>query len=93
MLVPVPVESEPKNRPKQEPTIRAIKQINRIMTTATQPPAAIAATNPFIAAAAALMAVAVAFTAAFAPVTAAFSAVLAAWAAALAAFAVACAAF
>ena len=60
------------------------------MTTATQPPAAIAATNPFIAAAAALMAVAVAFTAAFAPVTAAFAAV---WAAALAAFAVACAAF
>ena len=37
--------------PKQEPTMSAIKQITTMTTTATQPPAAIAAINSLIAAA------------------------------------------
>src|SRR5699024_897417 len=88
-LVPVPVDSEPKNRPKQEPTIKAIRHISRMITTAIQPPAAMAAINPFTAAMVAFMAVAVTLTAALTPVTVAFAAALAAWAAAFAAFAVA----
>ena len=50
--------------PKQEPTISAMRQITTMTTTATQPPAAIAATSAFIAAAMALIADAMAFAAA-----------------------------
>lgn len=50
--------------PKQEPTISAMRQITTMTTTATQPPAAIAATSAFIAAAMALIAAATAFAAA-----------------------------
>ena len=89
--MPVPVESEPKNKPKQEPTIRAIKQINKIITTATQPPAAMAAINPFTAAMVALTAAIVTRTAALTPAIVAFAVALAACAAFCAAFAVACA--
>ncbi len=53
-LVPVPAGSELKNSPKQEPETIAIKQINRIISTATQPPAAMAVINPFTAAMVAL---------------------------------------
>lgn len=87
-------ESSPlKKIPKQEPTTRAIRQIRRIMTTATHPPAAMAAIKPFTAAIVVLTAVTVAWIAAFTPVTVAFAAALAAWADALADFAVACAVF
>lgn len=75
--MPVPVESEPKNKPKQEPTIRAIKQINKIITTATQPPAAMAAINPFTAAMVALTAAIVTRTAALTPAIVAFAVALA----------------
>ena len=50
--------------PKQEPTISAMRQITTMTTTATQPPAAIAAASAFIAAAMALIAAATAFAAA-----------------------------
>ena len=63
------------------------------MTTATQPPAAIRAINPLIAAMVALMAAAVALTATFMPVTAAFAAVAVACAVFCAAFAACCAVF
>ena len=87
-------ESSPlKKIPKQEPTTRAIRQIRRIMTTATHPPAAMAAIKPFTAAIVVLTAVTVAWIAAFTPVTVAFAAALAAWADALTDFAVACAVF
>lgn len=72
-LVPVPAGSELKNSPKQEPETIAIKQINRIISTATQPPAAMAVINPFTAAMVALTAAAVALTATFAPVVADFA--------------------
>ena len=70
----------------------AIRQMTTITTTATQPPAAIAATSAFVAAIIALTAAIVAFTTAFAVTTAAFAAALTACAA-FAAFAVACAVF
>ena len=53
-----------KKIPKQEATIKPIKQITIIATTATQPPAAIAAISYLIAAAIALIAAAMAFAAA-----------------------------
>ena len=77
-LVPVPAGSELKNSPKQEPETIAIKQINRIISTATQPPAAMAVINPFTAAMVALTAAAVALTATFAPVDADFAVAFAA---------------
>jgi hypothetical protein len=62
-------------------------------TTATQPPAAIAATSSFTATIIALTAATVALATAFAVTTAAFAVALAACAAFCAAFADACAAF
>ena len=59
-----PVSSLEKKMPKQEPTISAMRQITTMTTTATQPPAAMAATSAFIAAAMALIAAAMAFAAA-----------------------------
>ena len=91
MVCVEPVSSEEKKIPKQDATIRPIKQITIITTTATQPPAAMAAISSLMAAAIALMAAAIAFAAATAALYAA--ACLAISAAFCAALAVAWAAF
>lgn len=61
--------------PKHEPTISPITQITRMITTATHPPAAIAAISAFVPAMMALTAAAVALTAALMPAAVAFVAV------------------
>ena len=93
MVCPVPESSPEKKIPKQEPIIMPMRQITIITSTATQPPAAMAAISAFVAAMMAFTAAMVALTATFAAVTAAFAATRAAWAAALAALAVAWAVF
>ena len=93
MVCVEPVSSEEKKIPKQDATIRPIKQMTIITTTATQPPAAMAAINSLIAAAIALIAAAIAFAAATAALYAAIAACLAISAAFCAALAVAWAAF
>ena len=64
--MPVPESSPEANIPKQEQTINAIRQITMIITTATQPPAAIAAANALIPAIIAFTAAIVALIATFA---------------------------
>ena len=86
MVCVEPVSSEEKKIPKQDATIRPIKQITIITTTATQPPAAMAAISS-------LMAATIAFAAATAALYAAIAACLAISAAFCAALAVAWAAF
>ena len=76
--IPVPESSPEKNIPKTEPQIRAIRQITTMTATATQPPAAIAATSALVAAMIALTAAIVALTASFTPATAALAVALAA---------------
>ena len=55
IVIPVPESSPDANTPKTEQRINAIRQITMMITTATQPPAAIADANALIAAIIALM--------------------------------------
>ena len=79
--------------PKQEPTIRPIRQIITMARIATQPPAAIAATSAFTDAIMAFIVAEMPFAAAFAVAAAVLAAARAAWAVIFAAFAVAWAVF
>ena len=93
MVIGEPVSSLEKKMPKQEPTINATSIITMMITTATQPPAAIAATSSLTAAMIALTAATHALAAALAAAAAALAVALAICTAFSAAFAAACADF
>ena len=93
IVILLPESSPEKKIPKHEPTIKAIRHTTMIITTATQPPAAIAEIKAFVPAIIALTAATVALAAAFIVATVALAVAFAACAAVLAALADACAVF